>query len=191
MPQSEEYYAALKARGVPVEYVLFPDEGHGWRKIPNRVTSTTSMVAEASARFVGPASFAGITGAVDRSSFTKRPTSSITSENCANENGVDIELLDLDSLPMLAAVSGPHQISSGFIVGFELIYVDLTDDPAIFIIDRCTAYFPGIPTVSCLQQSALATRCPASVLIEKENGMQPRHRARTLTSPRTGLCERR
>jgi dipeptidyl aminopeptidase/acylaminoacyl peptidase len=27
-----------------VEYILFPDEGHGWRKIPNRVTSTVKMV---------------------------------------------------------------------------------------------------------------------------------------------------
>jgi dipeptidyl aminopeptidase/acylaminoacyl peptidase len=34
----------LKTRGVPVEYILFADEGHGWRKIPNRVTSTVSMV---------------------------------------------------------------------------------------------------------------------------------------------------
>jgi dipeptidyl aminopeptidase/acylaminoacyl peptidase len=24
--------------------MLFPDEGHGWRKIPNRVKSTTGMV---------------------------------------------------------------------------------------------------------------------------------------------------
>ena len=36
--------AGLKGRGVPVEYVLFPDEGHGWRKVPNRVRSITSMV---------------------------------------------------------------------------------------------------------------------------------------------------
>ena len=37
-------YETLKSRGTPVEYVLFPDEGHGWRKVPNRVRSTTSMV---------------------------------------------------------------------------------------------------------------------------------------------------
>ena len=29
---------------VPVEYVLFPDEGHGWRKTPNRIRSTVSIV---------------------------------------------------------------------------------------------------------------------------------------------------
>ena len=34
----------LKGRGVPVEYILFPDEGHCWRKIPNRVRSTVAMV---------------------------------------------------------------------------------------------------------------------------------------------------
>lgn len=42
--EAEQVVKDLKARGVPVEYVLFPDEGHGWRKIPNRVTSATKMV---------------------------------------------------------------------------------------------------------------------------------------------------
>ena len=42
--EAEQIVQAMKARGVPVEYVLFPDEGHGWRKIPNRVRSTTAMV---------------------------------------------------------------------------------------------------------------------------------------------------
>jgi len=35
---------AMKARGVPVKYTLFPDEGHGWRKTANRVRSTTEIV---------------------------------------------------------------------------------------------------------------------------------------------------
>ncbi len=30
--EAEQIVASLKARNVPVEYVLFPDEGHGWRK---------------------------------------------------------------------------------------------------------------------------------------------------------------
>ena len=34
----------LKSRNVPVEYILFPDEGHGWRKIPNRIRSTVERV---------------------------------------------------------------------------------------------------------------------------------------------------
>jgi dipeptidyl aminopeptidase/acylaminoacyl peptidase len=42
--EAEQIVASLKARNVPVEYVLFPDEGHGWRKIPNRVKSTVSIV---------------------------------------------------------------------------------------------------------------------------------------------------
>lgn len=42
--EAEQIVKALKGRAVPVEYVLFPDEGHGWRKVPNRVRSITSMV---------------------------------------------------------------------------------------------------------------------------------------------------
>ena len=42
--EAEQIVKHLKARGVPVEYILFPDEGHGWRKIPNRIRSTVEMV---------------------------------------------------------------------------------------------------------------------------------------------------
>jgi dipeptidyl aminopeptidase/acylaminoacyl peptidase len=42
--EAEQVVNTLKQRGVPVEYILFPDEGHGWRKIPNRVRSTVAMV---------------------------------------------------------------------------------------------------------------------------------------------------
>jgi dipeptidyl aminopeptidase/acylaminoacyl peptidase len=34
----------IKERGVPVEYILFPDEGHGFRKVQNRIKSTVAMV---------------------------------------------------------------------------------------------------------------------------------------------------
>jgi hypothetical protein len=34
----------LQERGVPVKYVLFPDEGHGWGKVENRVTSDVEIV---------------------------------------------------------------------------------------------------------------------------------------------------
>ncbi len=30
--EAEQVVDSLKKRGVPVKYVLFPDEGHGWRK---------------------------------------------------------------------------------------------------------------------------------------------------------------
>lgn len=42
--EAEQIVASLKGRGVAVEYILFPDEGHGWRKLPNRVRSTTAIV---------------------------------------------------------------------------------------------------------------------------------------------------
>jgi dipeptidyl aminopeptidase/acylaminoacyl peptidase len=38
---------------VPVEYILFPDEGHGWRKTPNRIKSTVSIVKFFSERLKG------------------------------------------------------------------------------------------------------------------------------------------
>ncbi len=43
--EAEQIVASLKARNVPVDYILFPDEGHGWRKLNNRVTSTTAITA--------------------------------------------------------------------------------------------------------------------------------------------------
>jgi dipeptidyl aminopeptidase/acylaminoacyl peptidase len=42
--EAEQIVEALKRRNVPVEYVLFPDEGHGFRKEKNRITSTVRMV---------------------------------------------------------------------------------------------------------------------------------------------------
>lgn len=43
--EAEQIVSAMKARGVPVRYTLFPDEGHGWRKTANRVRSTTDIVS--------------------------------------------------------------------------------------------------------------------------------------------------
>jgi len=42
--EAEQVVASLRRRNVPVEYVLFPDEGHGWRKTANRVRSTVEIV---------------------------------------------------------------------------------------------------------------------------------------------------
>jgi dipeptidyl aminopeptidase/acylaminoacyl peptidase len=42
--EAEQVVDSLKQRGVPVKYVLFPDEGHGWRKTENRVTSDVEIV---------------------------------------------------------------------------------------------------------------------------------------------------
>ena len=42
--EAEQIVGTIKKRNVPVEYILFPDEGHGWRKTPNRIRSTVSIV---------------------------------------------------------------------------------------------------------------------------------------------------
>jgi dipeptidyl aminopeptidase/acylaminoacyl peptidase len=42
--EAEQVVDSLKKRGVPVEYVLFPDEGHGFAKTANRIQSAVSMV---------------------------------------------------------------------------------------------------------------------------------------------------
>lgn len=42
--EAEQVVENLKKRNVPVEYVLFPDEGHGWRKMPNRIRSAVAIV---------------------------------------------------------------------------------------------------------------------------------------------------
>jgi len=43
--EAEQVVENLKRRSIPVEYVLFPDEGHGWRKTPNRIRSAVSIVS--------------------------------------------------------------------------------------------------------------------------------------------------
>jgi dipeptidyl aminopeptidase/acylaminoacyl peptidase len=43
--ESEEIVAALKENGVPVEYVLFPDEGHGFRSKENRIRASEAYLA--------------------------------------------------------------------------------------------------------------------------------------------------
>ncbi len=42
--EAEQVVQNLKQRDIPVEYILFEDEGHGWRKTSNKVTSTVSIV---------------------------------------------------------------------------------------------------------------------------------------------------
>ncbi len=42
--EAEQVVDTLKRRGVHVEFILFPDEGHGWRKTNNRVRSTVALV---------------------------------------------------------------------------------------------------------------------------------------------------
>ena len=51
--EAEQVVDTLRQRGVPVEYVLFPDEGHGFRKTPNRIRST-SAITEWFTRYLRP-----------------------------------------------------------------------------------------------------------------------------------------
>jgi dipeptidyl aminopeptidase/acylaminoacyl peptidase len=51
--EAEQIVDTLKQRGVEVEFVLFPDEGHGWRKEANRVTSTLALTRFFRAHLVG------------------------------------------------------------------------------------------------------------------------------------------
>lgn len=43
--EARQIVESLTARGVPVKFTLFADEGHGWRKTPNRIRSTTEIAA--------------------------------------------------------------------------------------------------------------------------------------------------
>ena len=43
--ESDEIVAAVRGNGVPVEYVLFPDEGHGFTKRENRIKASDAFVS--------------------------------------------------------------------------------------------------------------------------------------------------
>jgi dipeptidyl aminopeptidase/acylaminoacyl peptidase len=51
--EAEQVVDNLKKRGVPVKLVMFPDEGHGWRKTPNRIRSTVE-VTQWFVKYLGP-----------------------------------------------------------------------------------------------------------------------------------------
>ncbi len=42
--ESDEIVQAVRANGVPVEYIVFPDEGHGFRKKANRIEASEKYV---------------------------------------------------------------------------------------------------------------------------------------------------
>src|SRR3546814_20063642 len=41
--ESEDIVAKVKANGVPVDYIVFPDEGHGFRKKANQITAALEI----------------------------------------------------------------------------------------------------------------------------------------------------
>jgi dipeptidyl aminopeptidase/acylaminoacyl peptidase len=42
--EAEQVVDSLRRRGVPTEYILFPDEGHGFRKTSNRIRAAVAIV---------------------------------------------------------------------------------------------------------------------------------------------------
>jgi dipeptidyl aminopeptidase/acylaminoacyl peptidase len=42
--ESDELVAAVKANNVPVEYLVFPDEGHGFLKRQNRIDASDAYL---------------------------------------------------------------------------------------------------------------------------------------------------
>ena len=43
-PESDDIVEAVKKNGVPVEYVVFPDEGHGFTKQKNNMEANRKIV---------------------------------------------------------------------------------------------------------------------------------------------------
>ncbi len=52
--ESDELVAAVQANEVPVEYVVFPDEGHGFRKKSNRIAASEAYLNFLNAYLRGP-----------------------------------------------------------------------------------------------------------------------------------------
>ncbi|GAM99698.1 putative peptidase [alpha proteobacterium U9-1i] len=44
-PESEEIVAKVRANNVPVEYIAFPDEGHGFQRRANRITASEAYLS--------------------------------------------------------------------------------------------------------------------------------------------------
>ena len=42
--ESDELVKAVRDNGVPAEYIIFPDEGHGFLKKENRITATEAYL---------------------------------------------------------------------------------------------------------------------------------------------------
>lgn len=51
--ESDELVAAARKNGVPVEYIVFPDEGHGFRSRKNRITASDAYIRFLQANLTG------------------------------------------------------------------------------------------------------------------------------------------
>jgi dipeptidyl aminopeptidase/acylaminoacyl peptidase len=59
--EAEQVVKALERRSVPVQFVLFPDEGHGFRKLANRVRANVAIVRWFEAYLKRPAAGGAVT----------------------------------------------------------------------------------------------------------------------------------
>ncbi|MCG8554521.1 MAG: S9 family peptidase [Proteobacteria bacterium] len=63
--EADQIVQAMRSRGIPVTYVLYPDEGHGFKRKPNRLSFFAAMEAFLSAHLggvYGPAQLEEFTG---------------------------------------------------------------------------------------------------------------------------------
>ena len=58
--ESDELVAAVRANAVPVEYIVFPDEGHGFLKKDNRIAASNAYLAFLNQHLKGLAPPAGV-----------------------------------------------------------------------------------------------------------------------------------
>jgi dipeptidyl aminopeptidase/acylaminoacyl peptidase len=66
--ESDQMVAALKHNGIPVTYVVYPDEGHGFVRAPNRVSSN-AIIELFLARHLGGRAEAATAGETDGATF--------------------------------------------------------------------------------------------------------------------------
>jgi dipeptidyl aminopeptidase/acylaminoacyl peptidase len=57
--ESDDLVAAVRRNNVPVEYVLFPDEGHGFLRKENRVSAQEAYLRFLDQHLRGPAAAGG------------------------------------------------------------------------------------------------------------------------------------
>ena len=53
--ESDEIVAAVRKNGVPVEYIVFPDEGHGFTKKKNQIEGYSAVLKFLDERLKGAA----------------------------------------------------------------------------------------------------------------------------------------
>ncbi len=73
--ESDEIVAAARSRGVPVEYIVFPDEGHGFVKKENEIRGYSAVVSFLDEHLKGLAPATG-----DSASTTPVPVGSDTTK---------------------------------------------------------------------------------------------------------------